>query len=106
LVAGHLLDGQSGLGDADVHQRLDFEAVAVDAHVWEATRPEGVVAVTEVGIARVVQGVYERVESAVAKAPGPGDVRAGAALCEARSLHEVGAVAEGRNEARNLRRVG
>jgi hypothetical protein len=106
LEARDLVDDEAGLRHADVHERLDLEPVAVDVDVRQAARPERVVAVAEVGVARPVQRVHQEVEPAIAEPTGEGDVRAVAALGEARALHEVGAVDERGHEARDLRRVG
>src|SRR4051794_14416321 len=66
LEARHLVDHETGLRDADVHERLDLEAIAVDVDVRQAAGPEGVVAVAEVGVARAVERVHQEVQALVA----------------------------------------
>src|SRR6201999_3566159 len=105
LVARDLVHDQARLGDADVDQRLHFEAVAVEAHVGQTPSPEGVVSVAEVGVVRAVQRVDKRVQDVVADASSAGYVGAGPTLREARPLDEIGSVAECSDEPRYLRRV-
>ena len=57
LVARHLGDLHPGAGDAEVDQRLDLEAGHVERDEGQAARPEGVVAVAEVGEVGAVQEV-------------------------------------------------
>src|SRR4051795_13367329 len=99
------MDDEPRLRGPDVDERLDLEAVAVHPHIGKAMRPEGVVAVAEVGEARPVQPVDERVERVVPQPSRPRDVRARSALGEARSFDEVCARAKSRDEAWDLGRV-
>ena len=55
LVARHLGDLHPGAGDPQVDQRLHLEAGDVERDERQAARPEGVVAVAEVGEAGAVQ---------------------------------------------------
>jgi hypothetical protein len=105
-MARNLDDPQAGSGDPDMHHRLDVEPVRVCRDEGEASAPEGVIAVAEVGVVGIVQQVHRRAEEAVAGASEPGEVVAPAPREVAGSLGEVRALDEGSDEPGNLIHIG
>ena len=85
LETRNLCDPEAGLCDPHIDQRLHLESVTpeqcprltafnfgcVQRHDVEALPPEGVVAVTEVGVSGSVEHVDDPVEPEVAKFSGP-----------------------------------
>ena len=49
---------ETGFGNANVDQGLDFETITVDVHVRQAVLPEGVVAVAKVGEVCAIKNVW------------------------------------------------
>ena len=76
LHASYLLDIETRTGNSHVDQRLNFKPVAVDAHILEATRPKGVVAIAQVGVVSTVEQVEETGKNAVSYATKRGQVGA------------------------------
>jgi hypothetical protein len=119
LEARDLGHHQPGLGDAHVDQGLDLEAVPpahgprigallahFEVHDREALTPEGVVAVTQVGVTGPVDQVHNFVQEVVPELAQPGDVARTGPGHKTRALGEVGPLLEGVDEAGDLGRVG
>src|ERR1019366_578156 len=105
LVAGHLVYPQPRLRCPDAHQRLDLEARAVQRELLQMPRPEGVVAIAQVGVLSAEQLVDQDVQHPVAVSPGDGDVIAAAVAGEPRALREVCAGQQGADEPDDLATV-
>lgn len=100
--ARHFRYEQTGLESANVQLRLDLEPLGVDGELRQASRPESVVAIAEVGIPSPEQQVDEGGERAVPEPAQPRDVGAAAVTDEARALREIGPGEERFEEAGNL----
>ena len=97
-----LLDPQGRLGRPDVHHGLDLESSAVEVEIRQMFRPEGVVAVTEVGVAGAEGQIHQPAENPVPETPADRDVVAPAAVREAGPLGKVGSGHQGGHEANDL----
>src|ERR1700733_4826897 len=106
LVAGDFLDQQTRLGRANVHHRLDLEAIAVQVELGQVLRPERVVAVTEVRVTRAEKEVNKGAEDPVAPVPRKRYFVPAAAPREARSLSGGGAGGKRGNKAGDFQAVG
>src|SRR4051812_9565581 len=107
LVARDLDDLEAGGEGADVHQRLDLEAVRVSLdHRSNPLAPEGVVAVAEVRVVAAESQPHQHPQAPVAKPAERAHVGSPAALEEAGPLGEIGAGEKRPDEGGDLLRQG